>query len=303
MGNQKIHVIGSGSFLASNLIPLLRKNEKNIVHFGRKNTAQNNELFHLFQHPNSPLDLSILLQADVIIYAASLGVQSGDNSPSEWIHEVNTNIPSNIFTFLQKNNFKGSIFTFGSYFEIGNNANEISFDESDIISSSLPAANIYTESKRNLTRFIHQNTFDFTHYHLILPTIYGENENKNRLIPYLVNGLQAKQKITLTQGTQIRQYLYVEDLCHLIAQTIEKPIPSGIYNVSPFETIKVRDLVNKIVNLLNASSNSIEFNSIERQDLSMKALLLNCHKLEKACSWQPKYSLEEIIHKYVSSKQ
>ena len=73
--------------------------------------------------------------------------------------------------------------------------------------SSAPAPSDYVVSKRMLTRFVTSYKHDFTHWHFIIPTIYGENENPKRLIPYTINAIKNGEELHFTAGNQTRQYL------------------------------------------------------------------------------------------------
>ncbi len=299
MEKKKVALIGSTSFLVSNLAPFLKSDEYLLSFFGRKPNADfPNAEFHLFDYPQAPLNFEMLLQKDIIVFASSLGVQHGQNDPADHIYDVNAFLPSKLLLYLENNNFKGGIFTFGSYAEIGKNALEnTSFSEEELLNSTFPVANAYAGSKRVLSHFIHNNSFSFPYYHLILPTIYGPGENKNRLIPYLINGIKNNKEMSLTQGEQIRQYIYIEELSKLIIEIIKTLPASGIYNVFAAETLKIKEVIEKIFSRLNGNKNLIQPNTT-REDVAMKSLILNASKLEKIISFKPSVLIEDSIEKY-----
>jgi nucleoside-diphosphate-sugar epimerase len=299
MKKKKVALIGSTSFLVSNLAPFLNSEDYTLSFFGRKPNGDFPEApFHLFNYPETTLDFEPLLQSDIIVFASSLGVQHGQNDPADHVYEVNAFLPSKLLLFLEKNNFKGSIFTFGSYSEIGkNNLEYTSFSEEELINSPYSVANAYAGSKRVLTHFIHNNSFSFSYYHLILPTIYGPGENKNRLIPYIIDSIRSNKEMSLTQGEQIRQYIYIEDLSKLIKE-MSKTLPdSGIYNVFAAETLKIKEVIEKIFSHLKGNKNLIRTNT-RREDVAMNSLILNSSKLEKIISFKPSVLIEDSIEKY-----
>jgi len=292
-------LIGSTSFLISHLAPVLASNNFDIHFFGRKVNPQfPNATFTKFDYPDFPLDFTILEKFDLIVFASSLGVQHGINEPKEWIYDVNTFLPSRLLLHLDKVAYKGCIFTFGSYAEIGkNNLESTAFNEEELISSPFPVANDYAGSKRMLTSFIFNNSFNFPYYHLILPTIYGEGENKNRLIPYLINGIKNNQEMTLTAGEQTRQYIYIGDMVQVILEMIQTLPQSGIYNAPATETLKIKDVIDRVFLRLKGDKNLIKSNN-NRGDVAMKSLILNSSKLLKKLKFKASVNIEEAVDLY-----
>ena len=299
MQKKKVALIGSTSFLVSHLAPLFSSASFELHFFGRKkNNNFPNEAFYLFDYPNTSLDFSILDKMDIIVFASSLGVQYGVVDPKDWMYEVNTFLPSRLLLHLDKVGFKGTVFTFGSYAEIGkNNLENTAFTEEDLVKSTFPGSNEYGGSKRMLSSFIFNNHFNFSNYHLILPTIYGEGENENRLIPYLINGIKNKKEMILTAGEQTRQYIYIGDMVQVIFEMLSTLPPSGIYNAPAVNTLTIKEVIDKVFSHLNGDRKLINTNS-GRNDVAMKALILDSSKLSKVVKYQWKVTIEQAIEKY-----
>lgn len=56
--------------------------------------------------------------------------------------------------------------------------------------------------------------------HFILPTIYSEYEDQNRLIPYMLRAIKNGEKLSFTSGEQVRQYLYVDEVPRMIEDAL-----------------------------------------------------------------------------------
>jgi len=138
------------------------------------------------------------------------------------------------------------------------------------------------------------------HYHIILPSIYGKNENENRLIPYLITSLENQKKLELTAGTQIRQFLHAKDVSEFVLMICNKSIEKGVYNLASDNYNRVKDVVETVFNHFGKDFSDV-LGKIQRQDESMQVLLLDNSKAKKT-GWQPKIELKEGILDYFKNE-
>ena len=174
------------------------------------------DTFHKVNFMTDDLDYKNIIQSDIIIYAIGAGIQSNLKESNDLIYNLNVNVPVKICNSLKSIGYKGCFVTFGSVFEMGETKEERYFTEEDVLTSTYPAPNDYTVSKRMLSRFVNSYKHDFTHWHFFIPTIYGENENPLRLIPYTISAIKNKEKLHFTAGDQTRQYIYVGEVPYMI---------------------------------------------------------------------------------------
>ena len=270
-----ISLIGTNGLLANEVGLFCNKKGIDLISFGRR--APSTHAFQEFNEINlitDKINISKISQSDIVIYAGGAGVQSNVKDSFDSIYKLNTFIPLNISNELNDIGYKGTFVTFGTYFEIGNNSLNVEFSENEITNSALEVPNDYCISKRLLTRYVVSSQNTFKHLHLILPTIYGENEAKHRLIPYTISSIKRKEPMQFTSGKQIRQYLYAGDVPRIILELISLE-KEGIYNISGIETYSVRDIVNKIYNFYGLLTNEELFGKAERVDVGMHNLQLD----------------------------
>ena len=134
------------------------------------------------------------------------------------------------------------------------------------------------------------------HYHIILPSIYGKNENENRLIPYLISSIENQKKLELTAGTQIRQFLHAKDVSKFVVMICNQSIKKGVYNLASDRHNLVRDVVETVFNYF-AKDFSEVLGKLRRQDELMQVLLLNSSKARKT-GWKPEIELKDGILDY-----
>jgi dTDP-D-glucose 4,6-dehydratase len=138
------------------------------------------------------------------------------------------------------------------------------------------------------------------HLHLILPTIYGENEAQHRLLPYLINAIQLKKNIQLTSGNQVREYLYINDFITYLFCILKNNSILGIYNIPSAEQLTVRDVVKKVFSFYGMDLQESIFGSVMREDQDMKILKLNTSRLVALCEPDHLLKIDQIIPLYHS---
>lgn len=162
--------------------------------------------------------------------------------------------------------------------------------------------NAYCISKRLLSRYFSSVYNDIPFYHFILPTIYGEHEDENRLIPYLLKAIKKEKNLSFTSGEQIRQYLYVGEVPRIIEESVNQHIPSGIYNIEGNETLSIKQLVCMLLMAYNVEPDMSIFGAVKRQDEGMKILRLDGSKLNSMIDHNCTNTILSVIEKYENNK-
>lgn len=239
-----------------------------------------------------------ICKSDIIVYVIGAGIQSNLKEGSDLIYNLNVTVPVRICNLLKSSGYKGKFITFGSVFEMGETKEERFFTEEDIQTSQAIAPNDYTVSKRMFTRFFNSIKRKFTHWHFIIPTIYGELENPKRLIPYTISAIKNGEELHFTAGDQTRQYIHVSEVPRMIDMAYAKNIPDGLYNIQGKETITVKEIVALIHQVLGKDAPEGCFGSAQRTDASMKYLALDGTKLKEATGFEACVRLEDVIKRY-----
>jgi nucleoside-diphosphate-sugar epimerase len=306
---KKITVIGASSFLAQSYIDFLRQKKiaVSLTLLSRNKIAKYADLdfvaYDICQ--GKPSDISsYLLESDVIYYCAAAGVQPKHQDTIEQIFEVNAFEPIRLVNFLTTHNFQGQLISFGSYFEIGENQQEILLDETDFckVNNNLP--NAYCQSKSLFTNFAyrkitHENNLTWAHY--ILTNIYGKGENNERLIPYIIRDAQGGEKLKFSAGVQKRQYTNIQDIAAFLVDNLDNKI-QGIYHLTNNEIMTVREVIEIVRLVLKTEKNlefDAEFGTVSKRDLTMGFLGIDATKAMTKLGWQPQISLAEGIAQYL----
>ncbi len=128
---------------------------------------------------------------------------------------------------------------------------------------------------------------------------YGPNQDYNRLIPYLIINSLKNKKFDCTDGRQIRDFIYIEDLTELILKVFENTKTKGqILNIGSGYPIKIKDIINKIV-LICRKGKPI-FGGIKmRKDESLK-MCPDIKKIKKILNFKNKHSIGAGLKKTIS---
>ncbi|MBR1462821.1 MAG: NAD(P)-dependent oxidoreductase [Prevotella sp.] len=294
-----ISILGTNGFLSTAIGYYFQQQGYIINCFGLEPPTHSYDSFYAIDLVNQNFDVSFLLDSDLIIYAIGAGIQSNLREKEDIIYKLNVFSPVSLCLQLRDKNYNGVFVSFGSYFEMGETMQRYPFAEEDVINSSAPAPNDYTVSKRMFSKFVSSYRHDFTHWHFILPTIYGQGENPNRLIPYTINALKNGLVPNFTSGEQIRQYIHVKEISVIIQKSVQMRLHGGIYNVGGVDTVSVHQLIEIIYNKLDQQMSESVFNQSERVDTAMQYLALDGSKLYNLINYNPIISIKESISDYI----
>ncbi len=128
---------------------------------------------------------------------------------------------------------------------------------------------------------------------------YGPMENhipETHAIPKFIRAALDKKPLPLYwKGTQIRDFIYIEDLASAHIAPLKL---SGfhIFNIGTEKGIKVSDIVNKLSDILEYK---LEIEDLGERQGDVMANFASSAKFKKATGWKPKYTLKEGLAKTV----
>ena len=150
----------------------------------------------------------------------------------------------------------------------------------------------YSSLKRSkFTVVRHSNTYGpYDKYDLEKSHVFGATIAKT---------MNAKKTIKVWgEGTEIRDFLYIDDLCRFIEMAIKKQNNNfEIYNVGSGKGISIKNLVKKVI---EKSKKKLKIVYETNQPTLKTNIVLDCLKAQKDFNWKPKTSLEEGIVKSIN---
>lgn len=126
---------------------------------------------------------------------------------------------------------------------------------------------------------------------------YGIYEKQERLISYIINSLLQNNKTFCTDGEQIRDLMYVEDVANAFVTLLDSDA-EGEFNICSGNPVKLKDVIEFIGKKLD-KENLIRLGALEYRENEMMKITGCPDRLKKELKWSPKYSLNEGLDKTI----
>ena len=158
----------------------------------------------------------------------------------------------------------------------------------------------YAASKVALTHFLQMlhrsESFPVSIMRLFL--VYGPNQKSNRIIPYVIQNCQTNQAFKISEGKQLRDFIYIDDAVDAIFLALKSSKSNGqIYNLGSGKGITIRVLVNQIRKIIGGGKP--KFGSYKNLRQENKSLVAKISKIKKDLKWKPKINLENGLNRTI----
>ncbi len=267
--NKVVAVTGAHGFIGSAIVRKLRENNIRVIEISRRAGVD---------ILNFPQLLTALKDANYIINTAALDGNS-DYKHRNSVEILNTNIRITTSLLAAASQLHIYDLTFlSSAVVYGQNNNQVFDEKFNVIENGNQLLDGYALSKRLSELLVQEFSSKYCGQVLIpRPTnIYGKNDPHMRVIEALSNKISAGEKISiLGDGTQLRNFIYIEDFVSILFQLIESDV-TGILNVASTERIQVIELARLIAKILHKKL-EIDYVDINARQLDV---ILDVSKLE-----------------------
>ncbi len=155
----------------------------------------------------------------------------------------------------------------------------------------------YGKAKLLASKFIQSK---FNKYLILRPyQIYGPYQKKDRLIPIIIDGCLKNKSFPCSDGSQFRDFLFVDDFTNLIIKIINsKKLFSGIYNVGYGKPYNVKNIINLIQKKIKKGKPL--FGKIKMRKEEMIYTYPDIKKIKKVYKWKPKTDINSGLKKTIN---
>ena len=128
---------------------------------------------------------------------------------------------------------------------------------------------------------------------------FGSYQFPEKLIPKTIIRSIKNLKVPLYgDGEQIRSWIYVNDHVQAIESVISKGKSGETYNITAYEEITNKTIVEKILDILGKSHDMIEY--VNDRPGHDKRYSIDCSKIEDQIGWKPRYNFDDALKKTVN---
>jgi nucleoside-diphosphate-sugar epimerase len=127
---------------------------------------------------------------------------------------------------------------------------------------------------------------------------YGPKDDERHLIPAVIRQLLAAKRPALTPGEQRWDYLYVEDAAEAIWRAATDPTVQGVFNLGSGEAYAVREIVERVRDMIDPSL-PLGFGEVQTRADQIMYLQADISKLCAATDWMPRITLDNGLKKTV----
>ena len=286
---KKILILGGSGFLGQNLLANLIKLKKfKITSVSKKSIKNSKKINYISCNINNYQKFKNKLKNEKFDFVINFSGNINHRDRKETF-DAHYHCLKNIVKYIKLTK-SGVLIQAGSSLEYGRNKSP---QNEKKVCKPLSA---YGEAKLLSSKFIIKNLND---YIILRPyQIYGPHQKKNRLIPFTIDSCHKNLKFNCTQGSQERDFLYVDDFIDLVIKILKlKKVDFGIFNVGTGKPIKVKKVILTIVKKIKKGIPL--FGKLKMRKEEKNSLYPNISKTRKAFGWSPKTQLNIGINKTI----
>lgn len=128
--------------------------------------------------------------------------------------------------------------------------------------------------------------------------LYGPCEHKSRLIPSIINALLREKPAPCTMGTQIRDYLFVEDVADAFVRLLDSPV-SGSVNIASGTPVSIREII-ALIGTKTGRGDLIQYGEIPLSLSEAPLIVADNRRLVHEVHWHQKHDLATGLDKTIS---
>ena len=296
INKKNLLVIGGTGFIGYHILKNARKFKWNLTSISRK-TAKKDRFIKGVKY----LKLDILNKDEIrkkivddFQYVINLaGASSGAFSKlkNDEIYKDQLKGSKNIIDFFIKKKIE-------KFIQIGSSAEYGSLKTPHHEKKICKPISSYGKSKLKITKYIIKSYKIFLTPIIVvrLFQVYGEKQNINKIIPFIIYNCASKKKFNLTKGTQLRDFCHIDDIIKaifILLKSKSKKINGEIFNVGLGKSISIKNLT-KMIKRKIGFGNPI-FNIIPNKKNEILKSVASIKKIKKITGWFPKISLNKGI--------
>lgn len=236
---------------------------------------------------------------DVVFNLAAGGVRAESRSPLDLL-EGSPMLLTRLLLALRDTPPRLVVHT-GSWLEYGNTSSREPLKEDH----PLLCDSLYGASKAAATMFGNALARDLRipFVTLRLFSVFGRGEAPQRLIPYMVSRLAAGQEVDLTDGNQVRDFVYVDDVVEaFVAASVSPRLEHNTaYNACSGKPLSVRAVAEMVADSMRVPRRLLAFGRRAGRPDEPEWAVGDPSRMAAATGWSADTTVEEGIRRMLAS--
>lgn len=292
----RILITGATGYVGRNLTPKLINTDNEICILIR-NIEKVEELFGNCKGQFKIIDLSNIeykrkikyFNPDLVIHLASYLTSRDDNEAIDLLINSNIEFGTYLLDSLKETTIRHFI-NIGTSAEYYNNNEE------------LKSAYLYSATKtafRSIIKY-YKDLIGFQWINIIPYSIYGGNNPQKKVLDYIVDSLDSKEKILMSPGNQRLDFIHIEDVVDFfdyLIKNIELIKDKDVeFHLGTGKGTSLRELACIIERIFGKKTN-IKWSALDYRPMDIMKAIAPVFKTTKVLNWNYKISIEEGIEK------
>ena len=295
--NSKILIAGGTGFIGSNLIDELISKGNEIISLSTCDNKKNNKevvyIYHDLTKPIKDKQFKFFSDVDYVVNCSGYIDHKGYLNGGEEVfynHFKSLYYLANLAIYIKAK----ALIHIGSSDEYG--ANPSPLNEKIRESPQSPYALGKVSSTHYLQQCYKQGILNTV---IIRPfLIFGEGQNKKRLLPYLIDNCLNDREFNVSLGEQIRDYLYIKDFNSALIKALDNNNAYGeVINIASGIPISIREVVETVKDIIGKGKPII--GGLDYRKGESMELYANIDKAKRILNWEPKYEFKETLEKVI----
>ncbi len=134
--------------------------------------------------------------------------------------------------------------------------------------------------------------------------VYGAGEASHRLLPALVKGLANRERVAISAGTQILDFVYIDDVVEAMLRADTHCLQTGgiaTWNVATGRAHSVREFAERVAAAMDADPALLGFGAIGMRKDDEPWLVGSPDLLRSELGWQPSIGLDAGVRAAVAA--
>ena len=124
--------------------------------------------------------------------------------------------------------------------------------------------------------------------------VYGPKQDINRFIPTIINGCLKNKKFPTSDGSQLRDFLYIDDAIRAIIMCLENKKSRGqILNIGTGKPKLIKRVIQMVKKV--SKGGKPQYGMFKLRKFDIPKLYPNINKVKNKIKWSPKVSFEKGI--------